>query len=130
MTELTHKKYKSIRTMEALGLDVSLIPEKYLELGYEIVTCTGFGNTLEIGFILPEDVSMVKELSIHMPAAKLVTSKKSLFALRLEKGGDHVGFTHFSGFWEDNIFYCLYVVPAPLALKLRKEQKALKKEQK
>lgn len=112
------KTNKSIKTLKALQCDISLIPENILKHAHEIITGTALGDTLEVGFILNEDVTVIQELSEYLPAIKVITSKQYLFDLRLKDGVEHVGFTHINGYFEDNIFYVLYAIPAPLAFKL------------
>ncbi|CAH7411339.1 conserved hypothetical protein [Vibrio chagasii] len=106
---------KTLLKFEKLGLDVSAIPSEIRDSAYEICTGSGVSMTLEMGFLLDEDVELVKALSELMPAIKVVTSKPDLLALRNELGKAHVGFTHLNGYWEDQIFYVLYALPANYA---------------
>lgn len=119
MTRERIKINKTLRTLDLLGVKEELIPEKIKNSAYEISTTAGFGLSLEIGFLLDEDIELVKELSEHIPAVKIVTSKEKLFSLRNETDNNHVGFTHLNKFYEDHIFYCLYVVPADFAFGLK-----------
>jgi hypothetical protein len=112
------KNNKTIKTLKALQCDTSLIPEHILKHAYEIITDTAVGYTLEVGIMLSEDITVIQELSEYLPAVKIITSKQYLFDLRLKTGKEHVGFTHINGYYEDNIFYVLYAIPAQLAFKL------------
>ena len=113
------KSENTLKLLETMGVDTALIPDQYKDYLFAPTTGTAFGHTLEIGFILPENIEWVKELQAHLPALKVVTSKPELFALRLKEGDEHVGFTHLNSWWEDNIFYCLYALPVPAAEQLR-----------
>jgi len=102
---------KTIKKLEKLGCDIKEIPEYLLDSAYEIVSSYGIGMALEIGFILSEDLNMIRDLSEVIPAIKIVTSKVELLEMRDIDGDDHVGFTHINPYLEDNVFYCLYVIP-------------------
>lgn len=115
MCDKRKKGNKTLRKLEMLGIDLAVIPDIIKDSAYEICTGTGFSSTLEIGFLIDEDVSLIKELSQHVPALKVVTSKPELFELRNKKGDEHVGFTHINRFWEDDVFYCVYALPAKYA---------------
>lgn len=116
---MSDKAENTLKLLEDMGIDTFLLPDRYKAYLCGPITDTAFGHTLEIGFLLPENIQWVKELQKHLPALKVVTSKPELFALRLKEGDDHVGFTHINSWWADNIFYCLYALPVSAVEQLR-----------
>lgn len=106
---------RTLEKLKTLGVDTSEMPVSLRESAYEIETGSGVGRRLEIGFILNEDLDLIRELAMIIPPIKLVTSKLELLELRNDQGEDHVGFTHINPYWEDNVFYCLYALPAKYA---------------
>lgn len=114
------KNNKTLKLLEALGINIDEIPKKYRNSAYEINTGAGITSTLEIGFILSENTEDIKELSRKYTAQKIVTSKTHLHALSNYRNEKHVGFTHINPFWEDNVFFCLYALPSAFANELRR----------
>ncbi|PSV00379.1 hypothetical protein [Photobacterium kishitanii] len=109
------KQNKTLKKLKALGVDIDQLPISVQGCAYEICTGVGLSSTLEIGFIISEDIALIQDLSKVMPALKIATSKLELFELKNKTGEEHVGFTHIHPYWEDNVFYCLYALPAKYA---------------
>ncbi len=118
-----HPKKKAQRLLEYAGVDLSHLPKEYLES----ITCHISHNEVqsyyEFGFYLDEDIDKLKDFMSLCYPIKIVTSKTELFDLRFKTGDEHVPFTHINGYYEDNIFVCIYAIPIQLVNALEEKLK-------